>query len=192
MGNACCGTSIADGRPQLKVTIGSAAHLPHLDCPTPEIEAYVQLRYGPLNGSRNDSVKKSAIIKTDRSKATWNQILHLPAPSLKVHYSLEISVWDKDLVGPDDYCGRAIVHFADHAGNRKSTKFDKMESKRLLTTEHVKDFLPTEWNQCEEYDLQLEHKDPKTGEWQGGGSITITCEFVQPQNAQHNTQPAMG
>ena len=167
---AGCATTLcgADERPMLKVTVISADHLPRLDDEKPEIDAYAELRYGPAtkmaNGDDTDvTIGKTKIIKTKNLCATWNEVLYFPVPSLTAHYSLEISVWDKDFVG-SDLGGTSMIQYSQ----RKNTQDAAVQD------DENKIVLPKNWNEENEYTLRLESKSDGFQ----AGKIIIKCEFV--------------
>ena len=164
MGCTCpTGFGVQDKRPKLKVTVVSADHLPRLDGNRPEIDAYAELRYGPAKKMaagdyRGATTRKTKIAKTNHLSAVWNDVVYFPAPSLTAHYSLEISVWDKDVVG-NDLGGTSMIQYSD-----RHTK--NIDANAIV--------LPKSWNEESEYTLQLESKDDGSQ----AGKITIRCEFV--------------
>ena len=159
MGADCCTLGGEDLRPRLKVYISNAQQLPMLDNKK-EIEAYVQLRFGPLKGNRNDQTYSTNTVKTSDRDCKWDETIYIPVAAVRSRYSLEVSVWDQDSIDANDLCGTVMIH---HAGYKK---------------DDAKYWLPNKANDEQEYNLKLTSKDGSYA-----GEISLTCMFIAAKNS---------
>ena len=201
MGATCCSQAGVDTRPLLKVYIGTATDIQSsFDRKDKgKIETFVQLRYGSLQGTRNDKIVISETIKSYPRKCSWNQLLFIPISSRHSKYSLEVSVWqlNNSANAYGNYnsnskhqCGKAIILYNSHPGNRESIDYDSNIEEKLINNENIKHYLPGKSDYEKKYKLQLINTDEygnnininndNDNENKIVGNITIKCTFIEP------------
>ena len=184
MGNTCCDAqgNPNDNRPYLKVTVLNATGLSKMHKKKDENEVYVELKFGPLKGNRNDVTKKTRVVKASSLNATWNQDIYLAIPTFPLSYSLQLSVFDKDNPVLKEYVGKSTILYYEHGENYVDDRLSSQESERIARQNNENilktKFLPGKMYQEYTYTLQLE-KLKNHGFRAETGILKVKCQFVE-------------
>lgn len=182
MGNACCDAQGNDNRPFLKVTVMNATGLSKMHKKKDENEVYVELKFGPLKGNRNDVTKKTRVVKTSSLNATWNEDVYLPIPTFPLSYSLQLSIFDKDNPVLKEYVGKSTILYYEHGENFIDDRMSTEELDRIAQENNANilktKFLPGRMYQEHSYTMQLE-KLKNHGFRAETGILKVKCQFVE-------------